>query len=202
MSDALLRFTVAEDRRLEIAPEVVTLLRGYAQHAPEALEAGGLLLGRLSEGNHLLTIERITEPMPGDVRTRRAFERADPGHADAVRAAWGETGGAVACWGDWHTHAEPSPTPSADDLESWRADAARADCSFSIIVGTEEIRVWEVRRDGAVRAVEPWLVCPGCGEGVPEAESTARGWRGQTHDGGPDGWVVLCPECHAGQDPW
>lgn len=44
MSDALLRFTVAEDRRLEIAPEMVTLLRSYAQHGADDLEAGGLPL--------------------------------------------------------------------------------------------------------------------------------------------------------------
>lgn len=31
MSDAALRFTVAEDRRLEIAPEMVALLSSYAQ---------------------------------------------------------------------------------------------------------------------------------------------------------------------------
>lgn len=46
----------------------------------------------------------------------------------------------------------------------------------------------------------PRLTCAGCGETVLEVESSERGWRGQTGDG-PDGWVVLCPECHANQDP-
>lgn len=189
-----LRFTVAADRCLEITPEVVALLRSYAQHDPEALEAGGLLLGRLSEGNHLLTIERVTEPLPGDVRTRRTFERNDPGHGLSCQRAWEASGGQVACWGDWHTHAEPRPTPSADDMESWRADAARADCSFALIVGTEEIRVWEVRRDGAVRRLEPaFLECVSCDETVPAAEASERGWRSQTDtDGEP---AARCPEC-------
>lgn len=154
MSDAL-RFTVAEDRRLEIASEMVALLRSYAQHGADDREAGGLLLGRLSEGNHLLTIERVTEPLPGDSCTRYTFERDDPGHATTVRKAWAESGGEVACWGTWHTHAEPRPTPSADDLSSWRADGRDLGAeSFHVIVGTEEIRVWEVTRDGRVRRVE------------------------------------------------
>lgn len=148
-----MRWQVDEGARLEVAPDVVALLHSYAQQEPGDCEAGGLLIGRLSEGNSLLTIERVTVPQPADVRTRRGFERTDPAHGDIVRAAWDGSGGELACWGDWHTHAEPRPTPSAEDLASWRADAEPVDRRFSIIVGTEEIRVWEVLRDGTVRAL-------------------------------------------------
>lgn len=150
-----LRFAVASDRRLEIAPEVVELLRSYAQHDPEALEAGGLLLGRLSDENSLLTIERVTEPLPGDTCTRRTFERTDPGHGISCQRAWEASGGQVACWGTWHTHAEPHPSPSEVDLESWRADGRDLNVlCFHIVVGTASVGVWEVTQDGHVSKIE------------------------------------------------
>lgn len=148
-------FRVAPDRELVLGAALLDQLREYTQDGPEATEAGGLLLGRLSDNNHHLTLCQCTTPLPGDVREPRGFERNDPGHRAAVRRAWVASGGEVTCWGTWHTHAEPHPSPSDVDLDSWRADGRDLAADFfHVIVGTEEIGVWEVTRDGRVQKVE------------------------------------------------
>jgi len=167
-----MRFQISPDRAVEIAACLAESLCEYAQNAHDALEAGGLLLGELSDDNRHLTLCDLTEPMPNDRRTRFGFERNDPGHQAVVKASWDESGGKVAAWGTWHTHAEPTPMPSALDIESWAADLNEwgnaGDCLFHIIVGTEGIGLWTVskhdngqapREVGRVDLVE----CKSCG---------------------------------------
>lgn len=134
-------FSVAEDRRMRLTGRALAMMRQFVQSAPDAPEAGGLLLGYLTERNHLLVINQVTVPAHGDVRERFGFERLDPAHNARVREAWGRTAGGVNCWGTWHTHAEPNPKPSPLDLESWREDMV-GECAFHLIVGTEQIGVW------------------------------------------------------------
>lgn len=81
---------------------------------------------------------------------------------------------------------KPAETLYVGDMDSDREAAQRA--------GVDFLWAWEFFG-------WPHLTCAGCGEKVSEEDPRAKKWRGQTHDGGPDGWVVLCPECHAGQDP-
>lgn len=148
-------FHVSTERRICLPSEIVFRLDAHAQRAPDAIESGGLLFGRLSDNNTCLTLCDLTEPFPGDVRNARGFGREDPGHQATVTRLWQESGGEVACWGDWHTHAEPHPEPSALDLESWRADAKSLGDRFAVIVGTETIGVWEVTREGDVQQLAP-----------------------------------------------
>ena len=148
-------FHVSAERRLCLPAEIVFRLDAHAQRAPDAAESGGLLFGRLSDNNTCLTLCDLTEPFPGDVRNARGFDREDPGHQATATRLWQESDGEVACWGDWHTHAEPHPEPSALDLESWRADAKSLGDRFAVIVGTETIGVWEVTRDGDVQQLAP-----------------------------------------------
>lgn len=133
--------SVAEDRRILLTGRALSTMRRFVQSASDSTEAGGLLLGYLTEQNHLLVINQVTVPGPGDVRERLGFERLDPLHNARVRQAWERTRGGVACWGTWHTHAEPTPRPSPLDLESWREDTM-ANCGFHLIVGTNTVGVW------------------------------------------------------------
>lgn len=126
---------------MRLTGRALAMMRQFVQSAPDAPEAGGLLLGYLTERNHLLVINQVTVPAHGDVRERFGFERLDPAHNARVREAWGRTAGGVNCWGTWHTHAEPNPKPSPLDLESWREDMV-GECAFHLIVGTEQIGVW------------------------------------------------------------
>ena len=53
--------------------------------------------------------------------------------------------------GDWHTHPEPEPSPSNHDYSNWRTITQKAvfeqDFLVFIIVGTKDIRVWEVDKN-------------------------------------------------------
>jgi integrative and conjugative element protein (TIGR02256 family) len=52
--------------------------------------------------------------------------------------------------GEWHTHPEADPTPSSIDRADWKLRLARdridADFVFFLIVGLEEVAVWEGSR--------------------------------------------------------
>lgn len=221
---APLRFQVSEKRQLVIDASCLAKLWAHAQRTPGATEAGGLLLGRLSDENTCLTLCEATGPYPGDVRERFGFAREDPEHQAAVKRHWKDSGGEVACWADWHTHAEPHPEPSALDAESWRADFESLGDHFAVIVGTESIGVWEVTREGNTKLtaqpcpgieIEPGKHsgctaaqtgakdCPTCGPrvtcahcGATALEGEAEGWRSLTcHDATHQ---MVCPECQKG----
>lgn len=139
-------FVHSREGVLKLGPDAVTAMRRYEQHAPDALEAGGLLLGRYLRNAHDLVVDFVTEPMPGDERSRFGFYRAAEAHARATSDAWDRSGGTCVLLGDWHTHAEPDPTPSEVDLDNWRKmlrESEPGEARFFVIVGQRSIRAWE-----------------------------------------------------------
>ena len=130
---------------LKIGPEALAIMQSYEQHARGSLEAGGFLLGRYLRRGYDLVVDEVTVPQPDDVRSRFGFER-NAGHQRFVDEAWNRTGG-TCCWlGDWHTHAEPVPTPSRVDMNNWRmqvSSARNGEAIFFVIVGQLEIAAWE-----------------------------------------------------------
>lgn len=142
----------------KIGDDARAVIRSYEQHAPEATEAGGLLLGRYIRDGWDIVVDRVTVPMPGDRRTRFGFFRAADAHNRVLHEAW-ESSGGTCCWlGDWHTHAEPDPTPSQVDLDNWRAmraDAHHGSAVFAVIVGQRSIRVWDINSEGIAVPCEP-----------------------------------------------
>ncbi len=145
---------------LKIGPEAVAMMRSYEQHAPDSLEAGGFLMGRYLRGGFDIVVDRITVPMPGDERERFGFFRAQAAHQRELDEAWEKSGGTCCFLGDWHTHAEPSPTPSPIDLDNWqrmlREDIQDDEACFFVIVGQQELRAWEGnRRAGKIARLLP-----------------------------------------------
>ncbi|MEW5727782.1 MAG: Mov34/MPN/PAD-1 family protein [Pseudomonadota bacterium] len=115
----------------------------YRQTGAAACEAGGVLLGSL-RGPHMEVLG-CSEPMGQDRRTRFLFDRRDPGHVSMVRAAMAKSGGTVGYIGEWHTHPEPTPTPSGQDERNWRGLLRQAGHRLAfVILGTEGLYV----RDG------------------------------------------------------
>lgn len=152
-------FHVTDVRRLKITPEALATMQSFAQFSEVEPEAGGLLLARLLHDNEHLVIDAVTTPGPTDERGRYSFGRYDPSHQAAADKAWEESKGCVSAWGDWHTHAEPHPTPSPLDTSEWRRAIDDwkdiGDCLFFVIVGTQSVGVWEVSRGGKVRKLAP-----------------------------------------------
>lgn len=148
-------FSHSRSGAFKIGPDALATMRSYEQHAPDALEAGGLLMGRYLRGGYDIVVDEVTVPQPGDERSRFGFYRYAEGHQPLIDAAWESSGGTCCFLGDWHTHAEPNPTPSPVDVDNWRRmlreDVMDDEACFFVIVGLREIRVWEGnRRTGAI----------------------------------------------------
>ena len=158
MTTAPLRFAHPRDGTLTINPDVAQALRAFEQHALGAPEAGGLLIGHLDRDGFDVVIDAATLPRPGDVRSRYNFERNDPGHSAAVRRAFEESNGARQHLGDWHTHAEPIPSPSTEDLVQWtdtlREHVKPGEACFFVIVGQSAIGVWHGEHGGTPLPLE------------------------------------------------
>lgn len=140
---------------LRLRAGAVARLRSHAQHDEGAPESGGVLIGRwLPAGPHAV-VDDVTVPMPGDLQSRHRFFRTASLHQAAVDTAWHRSGLVQTWLGDWHTHPEPSPSPSLVDRASWRCaamgDTFHGDVLFFLIVGLDEIGGWEVGRHGRVR---------------------------------------------------
>ncbi|HEU4731736.1 MAG TPA: Mov34/MPN/PAD-1 family protein [Kofleriaceae bacterium] len=134
---------------LQLGEDAVVALRSFEQHAPDATEAGGVLLGRYLRDGYDIVVDSITTPQPSDVRTRFGFDRNGE-HQRLIDEAWERSNGTCNFLGDWHTHAEPYPRPSAIDLGNWmrmmREDIRDDEACFFVIVGQAEIRCWEGNR--------------------------------------------------------
>lgn len=156
-----MNFSHSRNGILKLGPAALAAMRSYEQHAPDATEAGGLLLGRRLLNGLDLVVDLVTVPMPGDERTRFGFYRAAESHQRAIDEAWTASGGTCCFLGDWHTHAEPDPTPSAVDIDNWRAmlreNIELGEACFFVIVGQQSIRTWEGnRRTGEIVRLKEW----------------------------------------------
>ncbi len=122
------------------------VIRRYVQDAADLPEGGGVLLGRHILGSDDVVVDHVTVPMHGDRRSRSRFFRARRGHQDLIDRAWAESGGTRTYLGEWHTHPQGVPIPSPIDRRNWRRKLKADRFSgflFFVIVGTEELRVWE-----------------------------------------------------------
>lgn len=107
----------------------------WRQRNSAAPEAGGILLG-LRRGEHV-HVTGITQPGPDDRRARTAFHRARAFHQQQAWRQWRASGGVTDYLGEWHTHPEASPSPSARDIVEWRALQRRYSVPLLfLIVGT------------------------------------------------------------------
>ncbi|WP_322882205.1 Mov34/MPN/PAD-1 family protein [Pandoraea sputorum] len=105
---------------------------------PNALEAGGILLG-YRRGDHL-HVSCATTPQVGDIRSRYAFQRQAQSHQKIARELWASEGMIVDYIGEWHTHPEQKPTPSHVDTDAWRRVCAnRLTPLIFLIVGNTDV---------------------------------------------------------------
>lgn len=134
----------ADDKRILLNFSKSTLVT-FCQHVQASdfdCEAGGLLLGSV-HGNHML-IEEATVPTVWDKQFRYLFERMPFGHEAIAMSRWMASQGVIRYLGEWHTHPEDYPHPSALDRLEWtRLSAKRRDKRFmlAVIVGRKALYV-------------------------------------------------------------
>jgi integrative and conjugative element protein (TIGR02256 family) len=82
-----------------------------------AKERGGILLG-FRRGIHL-HINEATFPMRWDIGTMFAFRRSSSGHKEIALRRWRDSNRTIDWVGEWHSHPERCPSPSAIDIRNW-----------------------------------------------------------------------------------
>ncbi len=106
------------------------------------------MMGRYIATSNDVIVDAVTEPMPGDRRTRYSFYRAKRRHQAAIDAAWVASGHTCTYLGEWHTHPETHPTPSSIDTHDWNRRLLQDQyCEelFFLIVGMQEVRLWAAK---------------------------------------------------------
>ena len=120
-------------------------------------EAGGVLLGRHIRDSMDVVVDFVTTPSTEDRRSRFRFWRAPKHHQEEINRAWTESEGTCVYLGEWHTHPQADPRPSATDLRDWRRklrEDSFVDPIFYLIVGTASIRAWQGCAGGDPEQIE------------------------------------------------
>jgi integrative and conjugative element protein (TIGR02256 family) len=125
----------------------------HRQLCEEKPEAGGILLGRIIKGSPDIVVDQAVGPSPGDRRGRYFFFRARRSAQIIINQAWNASRQTLNYLGEWHTHPEADPSPSAVDRRDWAQIAARSGFEqpslLFVIVGRVYIRVWEVPKSSS-----------------------------------------------------
>ncbi|ATB35243.1 hypothetical protein CYFUS_000655 [Cystobacter fuscus] len=139
---------------MKLSVDVFQRLHSFRQVGARQPEAGGILLGRYIVDSEAVVVDEVSSPMPGDRRTRFSFFRHQRAHQWLIEQRWKESEGTCHYLGEWHTHPEATPTPSLVDLSEWRRrlaeDRFEAEFLLFVIVGTQQVRMWEGRRRSGV----------------------------------------------------
>lgn len=135
---------------VKIDAHALRRMASYRQVGVSWPEAGGILLGRYILDSEAVVVDEVSEPMHGDRRSRFSFFRHQDAHQRLIARRWRDSAGTCHYLGEWHTHPEVCPNPSAVDLAEWRRrlteDCFAADFLLFVIVGTYRVRMWEGRR--------------------------------------------------------
>lgn len=154
MSRAPLIVPINAQQRVKFTGAVLEQMLRHRQHRPQDLEAGGLLIGRHLESGEGWVVDLVTEPQPGDERSRQGFKRNQAGHQPLLDRAWEASGHTQTAIGDWHTHPEDYPEASLVDMRGWRASLATWTWPdpflLFVIVGLRTIGVWQGYRGGQI----------------------------------------------------
>lgn len=147
---------------VRLSSATVSVLLAHRQVRGDLPEAGGLLLGRFFPDTADMVVDEASAPSASDRRSRFSIFRRKKDAQKLVDEAWAMTHGTRNFLGEWHTHPEPIPSPSCRDRLNWqricRAAVYEQDALVFVIVGTEEMRAWEVRRNGSVFASPQALI--------------------------------------------
>lgn len=127
---------------LNFDASVLAVFANHVQRKARDCEAGGILVGTVHEAG--LLVKEASEPTGRDVRQQYFFERMPFRHRALARSRWRSSAGTMRYLGEWHTHPQDHPTPSALDRAEWMQLARkRADGRpmLAVIVGRRSLHV-------------------------------------------------------------
>lgn len=133
------------DGLIVIETAVLQTLHKYRQYHHRQPEQGGVFIGEIRSQHIVIT--HVTEPGPHDLASRFGFVRKKRHHQAIVDKLWQTSGGYLTYLGEWHTHPEPHPSPSATDIASWKKNLPHNQCSIVAIIG-QESDWWGYSEDG------------------------------------------------------
>jgi integrative and conjugative element protein (TIGR02256 family) len=146
--------------KFEIGNKAIELMITFIQNSPSMPESGGVLLGRFIINSNDVVVDKVTVPTQGDRQGRFRFFRSHKPHQARIDEEWITSEGTCNYLGEWHTHPEANPIPSFCDLANWKKrlifDRFDSDSLFFVIVGTEQINVWQGFR--RTLAIEPLAI--------------------------------------------
>ena len=123
--------------KILLAESVLNDLNHYRQRINEP-ETGGILLGKiLANGN--IIICNCSRPCISGKAYAVGFERSSKLANQIIRQFFNESNGTIVYVGEWHTHPENVPSPSATDLKSikniYNTTNLNSDIIVYIIIG-------------------------------------------------------------------
>ncbi|MBN3563179.1 Mov34/MPN/PAD-1 family protein [Aliamphritea spongicola] len=113
-------------------------LHKYQQLRFSDKEAGGVLIGyKRSHGipgsvTHF-ELTDCSEPDWFDKRSKFGFIRRSYSHLKKIMDAWVASNEEQTYLGEWHTHPEPHPFPSRDDISEWKKNLQGKEAVLIII---------------------------------------------------------------------
>lgn len=117
------RFRSADGRfEVEIPAVPLRAMVGHAAASGWQTETGGILIGRYKDGHRTASILEVTGPPAGSSWGRTWFRRGG-GDIDALLELRWRQG--IYYLGEWHTHPNGTPYPSADDLRTMQRISAQ-----------------------------------------------------------------------------
>jgi integrative and conjugative element protein (TIGR02256 family) len=118
--------------KILIEAEPLTLMDGYRQDSPGRPESGGILLG-YRRGEHL-HVTMATAPQKSDRGWRNLFKRSARYHQEIALREWNSSDKTIDYLGEWHTHPQHLPNPSAIDLIEWRKICSLRKSSMTFLI--------------------------------------------------------------------
>ncbi|WP_426327774.1 Mov34/MPN/PAD-1 family protein [Pedobacter sp. R-06] len=121
--------------------EALTILERFTQNKSSLPEAGGIILGKIIDGQ--VNVTKLAVPTPLDKCSRFNFERHRHSAQIILDYEFHNSNGQTIYLGEWHTHPEPYPSPSGTDLKmiesQFKFNHLKTDFLILLIKGTKGI---------------------------------------------------------------
>jgi len=158
MADRRILSAVTPGGRVLITHRLYRELQNYRQTGHRK-ETGGVLVGYRRE-DKTWVIAKIMPPSPRNKRGRFWLKRDLPDAQKFVDKIHAESGGRFTYLGEWHTHPESSPTPSALDkgmlYDILKGSQLATPFLFGLILGdTGNLCLWYQDRKGLIEIYYP-----------------------------------------------